>query len=73
VREIRYIPYDFFRGVMRFGPVLPKQQQTGHGAPDGCDDREVASKLSRGANMVSGIDTWYGQERHVGVEQYSSL
>ena len=24
VREIRYIPYDFFRSVMRFSPVLPK-------------------------------------------------
>jgi hypothetical protein len=67
------MPYNFFRSILRFGPVLSKQQQTGHGAPDGCDDGEETGKLSRGPEVVSGINTWYGQECHVGVEQHSAL
>ena len=60
--------YDFFRSILRFGPVLPKQQQAGHDAPHGRDNGEVTGELSRGSNVFSRINTWYSQECHVGVE-----
>ena len=65
--------HDFVCSILRFGPVLPKQQQAGHGTPDGHDDGEVTGKLGRGADMGSGINAWYGQECHVGIQQHSTL
>jgi hypothetical protein len=70
---VRYVPYDFYRSVLRCGPVLPRQQQSGHDAPEGCDDGEIAGKLSRGAKTASGINTWYSQERHVGSKKHGAL
>jgi len=60
--------HDFFRSVLRFGPVLPKQQQAGYGAPYRCYNREITGKLGWGANVGSGINARYGQECHVGVQ-----
>ena len=60
--------HDFFRSVLRFGPVLPKQQQAGHDAPYRCDDGEVAGKLGRSPLVVSRVNAWYGQKCHVGVQ-----
>jgi hypothetical protein len=65
--------YDVFRSVIRFGPVLPKQQQASHDAPDRCDDGKEAGELGWGASMVSGINTWNCQECHVGIQQHSAL
>ena len=65
--------HDFFRRVLRFYPVLPKQQQAGHDTPDRRDDGEVTSKLGRVSNTISWVNTWYGQEYHVGVQQYDGL
>ena len=60
------VTHDFFRSVLRFGPVLPKQQQTGPDAPTSGDDGEITGKLWRGAGVASRIDALYGQESHVG-------
>ena len=40
-REMDWMAHDFFRSILRFGPVLSKQQQAGHDAPDGRDNGEV--------------------------------
>lgn len=68
VREIGWVAHDFCCRILRFGPVLPKQQKACHDAPDRCDDGEITGELGRGSNMFSRINTWYGQECHVGIE-----
>ena len=64
--------HDFCRDVPGCC-VLSKQQQTGHNAPERCDDGEVTGKLGWGGLIVSGVDTWYGQECHIGIQQHSGL
>ena len=60
--------HDFVCSILRFGPVLPKQQQAGHGAPDGHDNGEVTSKLGWVTGMGSVINARYGQECDIGVQ-----
>ena len=73
VREIGRTAHDFFRRVLRFGPVLPKQQQADDHTPDRRDDGEVTGNLGWIADVVSGVNTWYGQECHVAVQQHRPL
>jgi len=67
------VAHDFFRRVPRYGSVVSKQQQTGDEAPERRGDGEVTNDLRQGASAVSGTNTWYGQECHVGGQQHSAL
>jgi len=65
--------HNFCCNMLWFCPILSKQQQTSYNTPQRCNDGEVTGKLGRGANIVSKINTWYSQECHIGIQQYSGL
>ena len=67
-RGLDNMAYNFVRRVLRFRPVLPKQQKTYRNASDRCHNGEVTSKLGRSTSAVSRINAWDGQECHVGVQ-----
>ena len=73
VRDRINTAHNFIHNILRFTPVVPKQQKSCHDAPNRCDYGEVTGKLGRSAGMVSGINARYRQERHVGVQQHSAL
>ena len=65
--------HDFFRSALRSGLVVPNQYQTGHKAPEGCDDGDIADNLSQSVNTVPRTNTRYGQECHVSGQQHGAL
>ena len=67
------VAYNIVLRVTRLFPIFLNQQQAYHNAPDRRDDGEITGKLGGGTSAGPGINGWYGQERHVGCQQHSSL